>query len=334
LKNIGSIIKVLLSLGFGVGVIVLFWNAMSEEDKTQTIFAFKRANYFWVILAPVIGFIANFVRTQRWRLLLRPVGYNPNYGNTFYAVMTMYFFNLFVPRLGEVMRCTILAKYEDVPVEKSLGTMVTERLLDVLCLGIIMLLVFLLLGHEHYNLMKVNFKERTAGFGDGAVFEILKYSIPALIVIGGGIFSVIYIKKNGVEKLIILVKEKVKSLLLSIFSIKDVKQKPQFLLLTVSIWLMYLLMTYINFLALPETKDLPVFCALVCLLFGSFAVIMTPGGIGVYPIVIQMVLITFKVNPSVALAIGMIAWAVQTLGMLIGGILSLVLLNLTNRVKR
>ena len=113
---------------------------MSESDKAETINAFKRANYFWVILAPLIGFIGNFIRTQRWRLMLRPLGYNPNYWNTFHCVMVMYFFNLFVPRLGEVTRCSFLAQYEKVPIEKSLGTMVTERLIDVLCLGVVFLL--------------------------------------------------------------------------------------------------------------------------------------------------------------------------------------------------
>lgn len=331
MKNLSSILKVLLSLALGIGAMIWFWNSMSVEDQNQTIFAFKRANYFWVILAPIIGFLANFVRTQRWRLLLRPVGYNPQYANTFYSVMTMYFFNLFVPRLGEVMRCSILAKYENVPVEKSIGTMVTERVLDVLCLGIVFVIVFLFLGQENYDILKANFNERTSGFGNGAIFQILKFSIPALIIIGGGIFSIIYIKKNGLNKLLDLFKDKIGSLFKSIFSVKDVAEKPQFIILTIGMWLLYLVMFYINYLALPETSDLPLFSALVCLLFGSFAVIITPGGIGVYPIVIQMVLATFKVEPSIGLAIGMIAWCVQTVGVLLGGIISLVLLNLTNR---
>jgi uncharacterized membrane protein YbhN (UPF0104 family) len=97
-------------------------------------------------------------------------------------------------------------------------------------------------------------------------------------------------------------------------------------------WVSYLVMFYINYKALPETNHLPFISALVCLLFGSFAVIITPGGIGVFPIIIQMVLsVSFKVNPSIALAIGMIAWSVQTLGVLIGGMLSLILLNVINK---
>jgi uncharacterized protein (TIRG00374 family) len=334
LKNIKNIIKILFSLGLGIAVIIWFWNAMSEEDKKQTIDAFRRANYFWVILAPLIGFLANFFRTQRWRLLLRPLSFNPNYANTFHAVMLMYFFNLFVPRLGEIMRCTILAKYEDVPVEKSLGTMVTERIVDVICLGIVFLLVLLFLGNENYTILKQNFNSATAGFGNNMLMSVLKYAIPAIIILGAILFSILYIQKNGLDKLQLLIKSKIKSLLISVISVKDIKEKPQFIILTVLMWLSYLLMFYVNYMALPETKDLPFFSALVCLLFGSFAVILTPGGIGVFPIVIQLVLVTFKVNPSIALAIGMIAWTVQTLGVLLGGMISLILINLSNKKKQ
>lgn len=317
----------------GIVVIIWFWKSMSTEDKRQTIDAFKRANYLYLLLAPLLGIMANFIRTQRWLLLLRPLNYYPKYGNAFHSVMVMYFFNLFVPRLGEVMRCTILAKYEDVPVEKSLGTMVTERIADVLCLGIVFLLVILFLGKENYAILTANFNEITAGFGNNKIFAIIKYAIPVSIVLGILIFSSIYIKKNGLDKLQLLIRSKIKSLLVSVFSIKDVKEKPQFLILTIILWLAYVLMFYVNYLSLPETKQLPFFSALVCLLFGSFAVILTPGGIGVFPIVIQLVLVTFKVSPSIALALGMLAWSVQTLGVLLGGILSLVLLNLSNKNK-
>ena len=331
MNNIKTVIKILFSLGLGIGLIIWFWDSMSKSDKAETINAFKRANYFWVILAPLIGFIGNFIRTQRWRLMLRPLGYNPNYWNTFHCVMVMYFFNLFVPRLGEVTRCSFLAQYEKVPIEKSLGTMVTERLIDVLCLGVVFLLIILFLGKENYDSLSTNFSLLTKGFGGGTFTMILKYSIPVLIILGIAAFSIYYIQKNGFDKLVELIRNKIKDLLTSIISVKDIKEKPQFILLTISMWISYLVMFYINYLALPETNHLPFISALVCLLFGSFAVIITPGGIGVFPIIIQMVLVSFKVNPSIALAIGMIAWSVQTLGVLIGGMLSLILLNVINK---
>lgn len=326
-----KILKILISLGLGIALIIWFWNSMSGSDKTETINAFKRANYFWVLMAPLVGFFGNFIRTQRWRLMLRPLGYNPGYWNTFHAVMVMYFFNLFVPRLGEVTRCTLLAEYEDVPVEKSLGTMVTERLLDVICLGIVFILIVLFLGKDNFNSIYDEFKKLTAGIQNGTLSLVLKYAVPVLLAIGIGGFCLYYIKKNGVDKLKIFITSKIRSLFISIFSVKDIKELSQFVLLTVTMWLSYLVMFYINYLALPETSHLPFVSALVCLFFGSLAVVITPGGIGIFPILIQTILVAFAISPSIALAIGMIAWAVQTLGVLIGGMASLILLNLLNK---
>lgn len=331
MKHTKTFLKIFISLGLGIGLIVWFWSSMSATEKTETIQAFKRANYFWVILASLIGFIANFARTQRWRLMLRPIGYTPGYWNTFHSVMVMYFFNLFVPRLGEVTRCTMLAEYEQVPVEKSLGTMVTERLLDVICLGGVFLCILLFVGQENFNAIYKEFKQLTAGIKGGTLSLILKYAVPFLVIIGIGGFSILYIKKHGFNNLKTLIVSKVKSLILSIISIKDIKEKPQFLLLTIAMWLSYLVMFYVNYKALPETSNLPFSSALVCLFFGSLSVVLTPGGIGIFPIVIQTILVAFSIQPSIALAIGMIAWAVQTLGVLIGGVASLIALNLTNK---
>lgn len=331
MKHTKTFLKIFLSLGLGIGLIVWFWSSMSDIEKTETIQAFKRANYFWVILAPLIGFVANFARTQRWRLMLRPIGYSPSFWNTFHSVMVMYFFNLFVPRLGEVTRCTMLAEYEQVPVEKSLGTMVTERLLDVICLGGVFLCILLFVGQENFNAIYKEFQQLTAGIKGGTLTLILKYAVPFLLLISIGAFSILYIKKHGFDKLKTLVVSKIKSLIASVFSIKDIKEKPQFILLTIGMWGAYLVMFYVNYKALPETSNLPFSSALVCLFFGSLSVVLTPGGIGIFPIVIQTILVAFSIQPSIALAIGMIAWAVQTLGVLIGGMASLIFLNLTNK---
>jgi uncharacterized protein (TIRG00374 family) len=332
MKKLQSILKILIPLCLGIGLIYWFWNSMPQHDRDETISAFKRANYFWVLMAPAVGFLSNFIRTQRWRLMLKPIGYYPGYWNTFFAVMIMYFFNLFVPRLGEVSRCTVLAEYEKVPVEKSVGTMVTERLIDVLCLGIVFMLIVIFLGKDNFIALYTNFKNLTADIKvSGTLTLILKYAVPVLLIVGIGAYFIYYIRKNGVNKLKQLIRSKIKSLFTSILSVKDIEDKAQFVALTVAMWMTYLVMFYVNYMALPESTHLPIISALVCLFFGSLAVVLTPGGIGIFPIIVQAILISFNVAPSVALAIGMIAWAVQTLGMLIGGMASLILLNLLNK---
>ncbi len=198
-------------------------------------------------------------------------------------------------------------------------------------MGGVFLCILLFVGQENFNAIYKEFKQLTAGIKGGTLSLILKYAVPFLVIIGIGGFSILYIKKHGFNNLKTLIVSKVKSLILSIISIKDIKEKPQFLLLTIAMWLSYLVMFYVNYKALPETSNLPFSSALVCLFFGSLSVVLTPGGIGIFPIVIQTILVAFSIQPSIALAIGMIAWAVQTLGVLIGGVASLIALNLTNK---
>ena len=110
-KYLSGIIKLAISLGIGGALVYWFLSQMSESDKQQVISDLQRANYFWVIAGPTVGLISNAFRTQRWRLLLKPLGYQPRFWNTFFSVMMMYFLNLFFPRLGEVSLCVVLNRY-------------------------------------------------------------------------------------------------------------------------------------------------------------------------------------------------------------------------------
>lgn len=327
-KNAGTILKVALSLGLGLGLIWWYISKMSPDQQAETINAFKRANYNWVLLAPAIGFLSNFLRTQRWRLMLKPLGYEPAFWNTFFSVMIMYFFNLFVPRLGEVTRCTILARYEDVPVEKSIGTMVTERLIDVICLLCIGGFLFVM---ERDRLLAMFQQIFSGSKSSGGGSSVLKYAVMALIVLGVGILAAYIYKKYGFQKLKETFIEKTKSFMLALVSVKDIENKGQYLALTVSMWLAYLLMFYVIYRAFPETAGLPMMSAVACLFFGSFAVVATPGGIGVFPLAIQGILVLYNVDPTMGGAVGTLSWGVQTLGTLAGGLGSLALLNLLNK---
>jgi hypothetical protein len=327
-KNLGTIIKVLLSLGLGIGLIYWYISKMTPQERTETISAFKRADYFWVLMAPLLGFLSNFIRTQRWRLMLRPLGYSPGYWNTFFSVMNMYFFNLFIPRLGEVTRCTILARYENVPVEKSIGTMVTERLIDVICLFGIGGILFVAERNRLMAMFQNIFSSKETVHNDSNFLKYIFMGVLALIIAGAAIY--IY-KKFGLQKLKETVIEKSKGFVQALISVKDIDEKGQFVALTISMWLTYLIMFYVVYKAFPETTGLPIMSAVACLFFGSFAVVATPGGIGVFPLVVQGVLILYNVTPVIGGAVGTLAWGVQTLGMLLGGLLSLLLLNILNK---
>ncbi|HPB26501.1 MAG TPA: lysylphosphatidylglycerol synthase transmembrane domain-containing protein, partial [Bacteroidales bacterium] len=130
-KKIFSVLKILLFFGIGIFFIWLSVIKLGPEDKKQIFKSFSEANYWWLVLCFVLGLISHVLRTLRWEMLIDTVGYKPSFKNTFLSLMIGYFANLAIPRLGEITRCTMLAKYEKVPFQKSFGTVIAERGLDV-----------------------------------------------------------------------------------------------------------------------------------------------------------------------------------------------------------
>lgn len=312
----------------------MYWfiNQMTPEQIDSTIESFIVADYFWLFAILVFGLIANFIRAQRWRLMLKPVGYYPGFWNTFFSINVMFFANLFIPRLGEVSRCGILAKYEDVPVEKSIGTMVVERIIDLICLlsllGILLLCEYdLILG-----LLKDTFSGKPA---DGPQMNpLLKYGIPFLIIVGIIGFSIYIAKKHGIEQLKATITSRVKGLIEGVLSVRKMQDFGQFILLTITMWVAYMLMSYTAFRSLEETAHLGVLPAMGCLIFGGFAMVATPGGIGAYPLAVRAILVLYGINEITGGALGTMIWASQTIGVFLSGLISLILLALVNPSKK
>lgn len=334
-KNIGNFLKLAITLSIGVGLVYWFIGQMSESDKQHVIEDIKRADYFWVLVAPVLGLVSNFFRSERWRMLLKPLGYKTGMLNTFLSVMIMYFLNLFFPRLGEVSRCGILARYENVPVDKAIGTMVLERLVDVLCLGL--LSVFLLISErdKFLQLYEQIVGNAQTTFADiiakNQINPVLKYGVMIAAMAALVIFIGAQIKAKGFENIVAGAKEKVIGLLRGIASIKDVESPALFVFYSVGIWACYLLMVYTSFRMFPETAGLSVTVAGVCLFFSGVAFSLTPGGLGLYPIFFQIVLQLYGVVGSAAISMGLVAWSVQTGFVMVAGVGSLVLLAILNR---
>ena len=119
----------------GLGIFLLWWSAkdLTPDQRAELKHSLAHSKYIFVIPAMFLLLLGHYSRALRWKILMEPLGYNPSTINTFFAVMTGYLFNLFVPRLGEVMKCTILGKYENVPADKLVGTIVAERAFDVIC---------------------------------------------------------------------------------------------------------------------------------------------------------------------------------------------------------
>ncbi len=334
-KKLVGYIQLALSLGIGFGLVYWFLSQMSDDEKQQVIDNTKRASFIWVIIPPLISLLSNYFRTQRWRLLLRPLGYNPRFLNTFLSVMIMYFLNLFVPRLGEVSRCGILTRYEKVPMDKAIGTMVLERLADVVCLGIVAALLLVLEHNKFLQLYDEIVKNSKASYGNviakNQVSPYVTYGFLAILVIGFGVFIAVQARSGGLQKLISNLRERAIGLIKGIISIKDINNPWEFLFHTVAIWVCYLLTPYFSFRMFPETAHLGMLAAGICLFFGGVAFSLTPGGLGLAPIFTGIVLQLYGVAGALAVSLGWVAWGVQTIAVLAVGAISFIVLAIINR---
>ena len=308
---------------FGLGALLIWWQYgnLTENDKTEILASFTQVRGRLWLLIPVllIGLLSHLFRALRWKLLLEPLKLNPTTANITFAVLIGYLVNLLVPRMGEVARCTILARYEHEPVDKIVGTIVAERAFDILCLALVTVIAVLTQTGTGLEYLKAQF----------AMFDVSVANI--VMMIGGlvlfvAILFVIYrlTRKTKLGHFL-------SGIGYGILSIKFMHKKGQFLLYTFLIWFCYLALVYIGFKAIDATQHLGWLPAISVLVFGSLGMIVTPGGIGAYPPAVQLVLVNlYAIKSSYALAFGWVSWMAQTAVVLILGVLSLILLPLYN----
>lgn len=323
-KHIYTLLQILIFMGLGIALIYWRYREMSPENKEAMTSSL--ANIQWWVIAPitVVGFLSHYFRALRWKILLKTVDINPSTANTTFAVLIGYMANTVVPRLGEVAKCTILAKYEKTAPEKAIGTIIGERAFDLVSLIVVMLLTLVMerdiaktllnqyLGRYFYT------PEQTNWLRIGIILGIIVAITIAFIYL----FKKIKTTKIG---------KMFKSLGEGITSVWRLKQRAQFLIYTALIWLMYTLMVYIGYQALAETTGLNFASALAIIAFGSIGMIVTPGGIGTYPIIVSAVLLLFGISEGVGQAFGWICWSAQTVLVLVLGLASLILLPIVNK---
>lgn len=308
---------------FGLGALLIWWqyNKLTPQDKSEIFGAFAAIeDRIWLVIPVVaIGFLSHLFRALRWQMLLEPVQITPSVTNITFAVLIGYLVNLLVPRMGEVARCSVLAKYERKPVDKIVGTIVGERIFDTICLAAITIMTFLL----QTDIARAYVQQQTSQL------HISETTIALLVggmVFGAALLLFLY-RKNKKTK----AGRFLKGIGQGVMSILRLKRKSLFFFYTAMIWLCYLSLVYIGFLCIDATAHLGWMPALSVLVFGSLGMILTPGGIGAYPPAVQLVLVQlYGIKGSYALAFGWVSWMVQTAIVLIFGLLSLLLLPIYN----
>jgi uncharacterized protein (TIRG00374 family) len=330
-KRTKSIIQFIILLSIGILLVWLSFRSVWTE-KEKILDSFKTANYFWVSISILIAFLSHYLRAFRWNYLLKPAGYSVKPTNALGAVIVGYFANYGLPRMGEITRCTLVTKYDDVPFEVALGTVITERIVDLLLLIVIFFITLFaqfsqlkdLTATYIYNPMMLKFKGVTE---HPAKFIIL---ISILIIVSIGLFLVR-------KKITRLLKGKLGNIIKGfgkgLSSVKDIDKKFQFMMLSLGIWACYFYSLYACFFAFTGTSHLGQSECLVLLLFGTFGVVFSPGGLGAYPAIITALLTYYGVEQIAAFSFPWMAWTSQFILVVVLGLLSLILLPVINKSK-
>ncbi|MFY0255791.1 lysylphosphatidylglycerol synthase transmembrane domain-containing protein [Chitinophaga sp. 30R24] len=331
-KTLKNVIKFVCFFGIGVLLIWLFTKDITAAQWEEISAAFRKANYWLLIPAMTIGIASHWFRAVRWKLLMKPLGYQPSTLNTFFAVMVGYLANLAVPRLGEVTRCGILAQYEKVPAEKLVGTMIAERAVDLLCLILIMVFTVLtqldtLGAYVHSDILVPISNKIAHANGMQLLIGIAVLGILVMLTIW-------LLGRFARSKVAITIKSLARGILEGILSIGKMKNKGWFVLYTVLIWSAYLSQVYIGFFCLKATNHLGISAALAVLMIGSVGMIVTPGGIGAYQPLVQKSLERYGIPYAIGFAFGWIIWVAQTLLVIVLGFISLIALPVVNKRKQ
>ncbi|PVX52267.1 hypothetical protein C7377_0576 [Balneicella halophila] len=327
-----EVVKFILFLSFGVGI---FWLVYRKQDPEKLWGAFKDVNLFWLAMTVIVMLISHVSRSIRWMMLVEPLGKKVSFWNATFSTFLGYFANMALPRMGEVMRCAVLGKYEDIPTSKLLGTVVVERAIDVvlflLCLILAIALqfdVFTHLGSEY--LTKSNNEEETS-----YLWVYITVGVVAVLLLLYFIFR----RKIHKTKIYCSVKKFLKNIIKGFRTIWQLKSFNAFLFHSLLIWVCYYLMMYFGFQVFEFTSELSGVVALSIFVLGSLGMILpAPGGIGAFHFFVISGLVLYlpaesNINEKAA-AFALLIHGVQTLFIIISGVVSLVLLPIINTKKK
>ena len=331
-KKLGTILQYIFFLGGGIFLIWWQFHNMTPDQVTKFKIALSNADYKMFIPVIFMSLASHVSRSARWKILIAPMGYKPSLFNTFSVTMVGYLANSFVPRLGEILKCTLLGKYEKIPPQKLIGTIVVERVFDFLCYLIFILVTFIIQFKLVGNFVKDQVNKIAAN-NSGISFwtNIILTSAVIITIIWVIRFLV---NKYSSGKLKQRLKTFISGLKEGIASIKNLQNRGWFLAHTIFIWSMYLLQIYVGFTAIQEVSHLGLNAACSVLTLATLAMIITPGGIGTFPTAVFLVLGLYNIEQSTGEAFGWIMWGATTFIILFFGSLSLLLLFLYNRKPR
>ena len=329
-KSLLTILQYLFFLSLGILFVWLTVKDISKEDWEHIKESLKNARHWVIIPVLLLLLLSHYSRALRWKILMEPFGYKPSTFNTWAAVMIGYLVNAGVPRLGEVIKCTLLAKYENIRADRLVGTIVLERIVDLVCLIIVFILALVfqwhIIGDYTLNLF-INFFTDNSGHT-----SITKVAIFFGVLLFIGFLFYFLLKKFGHIDIVAKFKNIVLGILHGLNSIRLIKHKGLFVFHTLLIWTLYLLSTTAGIYALQESDHLGILGGLTTLAIGSVGMIITPGGIGAYPLLVASLMELYGLDfKTTGTALGWLLWTAQTVIILVAGVIFFVLFSYKNK---
>jgi len=311
----------------------LMYLALKGTNKKQLKDALQTANYGYVLLSLVPATLAFVSRAWRWKLLLQPLGYKPKFSNAFYAMMFGYLANLALPRLGEVSRSVALNRSEKIPLDVIIGTVIAERAVDVLSL----LLCFALALIIEFDNISEFFNKWIDSLKKNEIIHSA-YIVPVLCAVAAILVITIILirrrKKTASSSIIEKITLFFKGILAGLTSVMKMKNPGAFIFHSVFIWVMYWLVTYICFFSLNTTSSLDMNAGVFILVVGAIGMTLpVPGGFGSYHALVILGLSILNIEKTAAPSYAIIVHESQTLLVIIGGVISLLVLSVNKNKK-
>lgn len=315
---IRKFLSLLFPLLIGTGIIYYQFTTLSHDELDKIKISFLKADYFYIFLSLFISLFGYWSRAYRWKFALQHLGYTTKFRNDLMTVCVSYLVNLTLPRSGEISRAALLKKYENVPFDKGFGTIVAERIVDML-----IFLLFVLFG----------FVSQFEKIYQYVVAKNLKFETLLWILLIGFLLFILFIFVwiYAEWKIITKLKLKLSGLIEGMQSVVKMEKKWSYLFHSIFIWFTYLLMFYVTIFALPETASIRFDVVLMGFIFGTLAVGFTNGGLGAYPLAVASILGLYGISEGIGTAFGYLVWVSQTLLTVFLGLVSYLLLPLLNK---
>ncbi|WP_396163411.1 YbhN family protein [Flavobacterium sp.] len=317
-SKIRKFLSLIIPLVVGIVIIYYQFTTLNPDELEKIKTSFIKADYFYIFLSLFIALFGFWSRAYRWKFALQHLGYQTKFHNDLMTVCVSYLVNLTIPRSGEISRAALLKKYENVPFDKGFGTIVAERIVDMLIFLLFVAVGFISQFEKIYQyLIEKNVKFET----------LIWFSIIGIVLFF--IFILVWIYAEW--KIILKLKQKLSGLIEGMLSILKMKNKWNYIFHSFFIWFSYLAMFYVTIFALPETANISFDVVVMGFIFGTLAVGFTNGGLGAYPLAIASILSLYGISEGIGTAFGYLIWVSQTLLTIFLGLLSYLLLPILNK---